>query len=106
MNAEQPDYVVISRYPDEFKNKKVSFHGKVIQIVKQTPFFVTFKMYVTKNCSQYSCLWENNIVVTFYGEREMNILEYDILTIYRDFVDIHAYKTVLGCKQKYSKCKC
>lgn len=103
MNAEQPDYVAISRYPDEFKNKKVSFHGQVIDIVEQNPTFVKFRMYVTKNCSQYSCLWDDDILVTFYQKRKMNILEDDILTVYGDFEDIHTYETVLGASRSIPK---
>lgn len=103
MHAEQPDYITISRYPNEFKNKKVKFYGKVIQIVEQNNNAVAFRMYVTSICNEYGCKWDDDIYVIFNKGDNMNILENDELEIAGDFMGIETYQTILGSRRSIPK---
>ncbi|RRD39497.1 hypothetical protein EII29_06720 [Leptotrichia sp. OH3620_COT-345] len=94
MHAEQPDYITISRYPNEFKNKKVRFYGKVAQIIEQNYNIVAFRMYVTNRCYEYDCKWNDDIYVIFNKDDSMNILGNDELEIAGDFMGIETYQTM------------
>lgn len=98
LNAEQPNYRELSRRPSDFYKKKVSFYGQIVQIIEQNNNKVEFRMYVTQNCN-YTCIWVDDIYVTFRKEDSYNLLEEDIVTVYGDFKGVEKYETVLGVER-------
>lgn len=91
----QIKYEDLARQPEEHKGKKVTFTGKVVQVMESGKN-VTLRVNVTKG--EYD-IWTDNVYVDYkYSEGESRILENDIITLYGEFKGIKSYTAVLGNK--------
>ncbi len=84
-------YDQLARTPDEFKNKKVKFTGKVIQLIEgDSSNSIRFAVNSDYDNILY-CEYDKDIVST-------RVLEDDIITIYGSSYGLYSYQSTLGGK--------
>ena len=84
-------YEQIAREPDAYKNKKVLFNGKILQVVKND-LYTTLRVAVNGNYK--------NVILVIYTDSatEKKLLEDDNITIYGIFHEETSYISTSGVK--------
>ena len=84
-------YENLARYPDNYKDERISFTGKVTQVTKEDYFGeVTARMNANNDSDQnLYFVYDKDII-------DYNLLTDDEITIYGVFTGLYSYTTVLG----------
>ena len=91
-SAQHISFQALSRNPDNYKGKIVTFSGKVVQ-VQESGNDVVMRINVTQK--QYG--WDDTVWVNYTKvSKEGRILENDIITFWGQYKGIREYKAVMG----------
>lgn len=82
-------YEQLARTPDDYKNEKVKFYGKVIQVM-EADGYVSIRLKVNDDYNQVIfCQYDSSIVSS-------RVLEDDYITIYGTSIGLYSYTSTLG----------
>ena len=91
-SAQHISFQALSRNPDNYKGKIVTFSGKVVQ-VQESGNDVVMRINVTQK--QYG--WDDTVWVNYTKvSKEGRILENDIITFWGQYKGIREYEAVMG----------
>ena len=87
-------YDQLARTPDEYKNKKVKFYGKVVQVTEGDN---ETNLRVATRAIEYGCYYED-VVLVYYNPKIMasRVLENDMITLYGVSKGLHTYKSTMS----------
>lgn len=84
-------YSQLARTPDDYKNKKVKFSGKVIQVIEEYGY-INIRLAVNSDYDQI-------ILGEYYSDIvKSRVLEDDIITIYGTSDGLYTYQSTMGGK--------
>ena len=86
------DYKSVARNPDNYKNTKLTFSGKVVQVVEGSPLTIRINQ---KNDDDLfsSDIW----LITYYPKsKESRILEDDEVVVYGKCTGVKTYSSIFG----------
>ena len=88
--AVQIHYLNLAKNPDAYKNKKVVFTGKVIQIIEHGNN-ITFKVNVDKSIDG---VWKNAIVVNYRNaNKKSHLLENEMISFWGTVKGLKTYQS-------------
>lgn len=91
-SCESPSYDDVARNPDDWKGKKVTFRGKVIQVMQDGDDYT-----LRVNVTEQRYYWSDTILVSYSAsDGASRILEDDIVTLYGVMKGMYSYTSVLG----------
>ncbi|RKN75834.1 hypothetical protein D7M11_25345 [Paenibacillus ginsengarvi] len=89
--AEQIPYLELARYPNNHRLKRVTFTGKVVQLIERGNI-TSLRVNVTKDRS----VWNDTIYVNYVRTRdEERILENDLITLWGVSKGLYTYDSTM-----------
>ena len=87
-------YDQLARTPDEYKNKKVKFYGKVVQVTEGDN---ETNLRVATRAKEYGGYYDD-VVLVYYNPKIMasRVLENDMITLYGVSKGLHTYKSTMS----------
>lgn len=85
-------YKKLSRNPDKYDGKKVTFTGQIIQVM-ESDYGNAYRINVSK--TSYGS-WDDTVYVEFDPSTSKRLLEDDIVKFYGTYEGIYTYETIFG----------
>ena len=87
-------YDQLARTPDEYKNKKVKFYGKVVQVIEGNG---ETKLRIATKSNSYGGYYDD-VVLVYYNSSltSSRVLEDDMITIYGISQGLYSYESTMG----------
>ena len=94
---EKMNYKAIARDPDAYEDKKISFSGKVIQVIESEEDFFGVKLTYTNYRIATKGSYDDVVLVTYFRpEGASRVLEDDRVTVYGTCDGVTSYKSTMG----------